>query len=268
MVTSDGYKEFIKTHLKPSTWGVILHTRAATKGTPKDNNNNHPMFAGLSAIIHNGVLHNDDFLFNREGIERKAETDSDIIRGYVDKYGITEKCIKEMNSFGGSAAGAAFHPHYPRKILLFRSGNPMVLASTEEFLLFASEKKTLYRALKPFVKRFNIWFHVEKPDAAFSLMADNTAWILGDNGQEKHAEFKVLVGQYHEPNRRVYDNYKERQEKWEKDKKEYDPAYCTHCKKNWVIPKGRKPSDFRCPKKEGGCNKWLIAPPAEVREGA
>jgi len=263
-INSDGYKEFIKNHLKPSTWGVIIHTRAATKGSPKDNNNNHPMYAGLSAVVHNGILNNDDYLFGKEKIERKAETDSDILRGFIDKYGITEKCIKEMNALGGSAAGAAFHPHYPRKLLLFRSGNPMILASTEDFFMFSSEKKSLYRALKPFVKRFNMWFHVERPEAAFSPMADDTAWILGDNGQEKHAIFKVLVGQYHEPNRRVYENYKERQEKWNKDKKKLDPAYCSKCQKSWLVPEGRKPSDFKCNTKEGGCGAWLSVPPSTV----
>lgn len=220
------------------------------------------MFAGLSAVVHNGVLNNDDWLFQREKIERKAETDSDILRGFIDKYGITEKCIKEMNALAGSAAGAAFHPHYPQKMLLFRSGNPMVLASTDDFFMFSSEKKTLYRALKPFIKRFNIWFQIERPDTAFSLMADDTAWILGENGQEKHGAFKVLTGQYHEPNRRVYENYKERQDKWKKEEKKFDPAYCNKCQKSWVIPEGRKPSDFNCPTKEGGCGATLTTPPA------
>src|SRR5689334_9587634 len=48
-VKSPEYKEFMEEHLKPDTWAAMVHARAATEGNPRDNNNNHPMFAGCSA---------------------------------------------------------------------------------------------------------------------------------------------------------------------------------------------------------------------------
>ncbi len=260
------YYAFIEQHLKPDTWGALLHTRAATQGNPRDNNNNHPLFAGGAAIIHNGVLQNDTQLFQSQKFERKAETDSDILRAFVDKYGVTDKCIKEMNRIVGSAAGAAFDPRYPQKLLLFRSGSPMVLGSTEDFFMFASEKGTLYRAMRPYVKRWNMWFQRDRMDLAFSPMADNTAWIVGAKGQESHKEFKTLCGKYVDPYRRTFEGYVERQKKWDGGHKPTGPvnrtmdeAWCPECLKPWVIPQGGDATKFHCPKDHGGCGTTLIA---------
>lgn len=271
------YLAFIKAKLKPDTWGVILHTRAATKGNPRHNENNHPMFLGSSAVVHNGVLHNDDSLFHSEKFKRGAETDSDILRAFVDAYGITGQAIKQMNKISGSAAGAAFDPRYPHKMLLFRSGNPMTLASTENYFMFSSEKGTVYRALKPFVKRWGMWFQRERADAAFSPMADNTAWILGDAGQEFHGEFKTLGGKFVEPTRKTYENYKERQARWNNTirvslpanavkTEERDEGMCPKCNMIWNFKKGAKWGTVFCNDSKGGCGTALVAKPKAAKE--
>jgi glucosamine 6-phosphate synthetase-like amidotransferase/phosphosugar isomerase protein len=273
---SKQYREFIKENLHDDTWGVIVHTRGATQGSPRQNKNNHPISGGQACIIHNGCLSNDDQLFRQLGADRAAETDSDILRAYVDEYGITTKCIKEMNKIAGSAAGAAFDPRSPKKMLLFRSGSPMILSSNNDYFMFSSEKGTLYKAMKPFVKRHNMWFQVEQPDTAFAPMADHTAWIVGEEGQEQHAEFKTLAYSYNEPWRKTYENYSERQARWDRKEKvtelkalpapkgnENRPimvdAWCNACRRVWGVPKGRDPKEFNCNKKSGGCGKSLVA---------
>jgi Glutamine amidotransferase domain len=261
------YEEFLNKNLRPDTWGALLHTRYATRGNPKDNNNNHPMYAGKSAVIHNGTLFNDDTLFHSRNFKRKSETDSDILRAFVDEYGITEECIKEMCSIGGSAAGAAFHPKYPQKMLLFRSGSPMTLGSTDEFFLFSSEQGTAYKALRPYVKRFNMWFQLIKAEAGFSPMAADTAWIIGPKGYEAHAKFETMTGKYIEPNRRTYEGYEERQKQWANKpclvssatQNQFDDATCPKCRKNWTIPYGMTPGDYTCNPDSGGCGSTLIS---------
>ena len=269
--TSDkDYEKFINKYLKKDSWGVILHTRYATQGNPNKNENNHPIFAGMSAVIHNGTLHNDDQLFKSEKLDRKAEVDSDILRAFIDEYGITEKGIKQMAKISGSCSGAAFDNRSPKKMLLFRSGSPMTLGSTNDFFVFASERGTVYKALKPYVKRFNVWFQVERPDAAFSPMADNTAWIMGPEGHEMHREFKTLWGSYSEPFRPTYDKYKERNERWTRESKQksttvnltgkqVEDALCPKCHKSWAIPKGANPDLFSCNTEEKGCGSRLIS---------
>lgn len=56
---------------------AILHTRFATKGTPQDNGNNHPIDVGGIVGVHNGQIRNDDELFAALDVERYAEVDSE-----------------------------------------------------------------------------------------------------------------------------------------------------------------------------------------------
>lgn len=272
-VSSNEYKAFMSKNFTADIWGVAVHARLATKGSPRDNKNNHPMFAGQAALVHNGIIRNDDFIFDKEKMERHAETDSDVLRGLVDKYGLTSKCLKAMSSLAGSAACIAFHPKYPKKVMICRSGNPLVLASNNDWLMFSSEKNTLYKANRIFRKRWGIWFNHEKPDIAFSPMPDNTGWIVGENGLELHGEFNVLAGSYTEPNRKTFETYKERQKQWDSKtcntsvrvgtKEEMMDAVCPTCHKLWAIPKSGTPSTFVCEAKQKGCGHYGLSLPSK-----
>src|SRR5690348_7450697 len=44
------FENFIGEHLKPDTICVLLHTRAATQGSPRDMKNNHPLFNGKVGV--------------------------------------------------------------------------------------------------------------------------------------------------------------------------------------------------------------------------
>ena len=268
LVTSDEYKEFIHKFLLPDTRAALVHARGASQGNPRDNNNNHPMYAGVSAVIHNGVIKNDSQMFNNLKLERKAETDSDILRAMIDKFGITQQGIQMLGRTVGSAAMAAVDPRYPGKLLLIRSGNPLTLASNENFFFFSSEKATLHKACRPFVKRMGMWFHSQKPDVDFAMMANNTAWIIGEKGLESHAECKICMGDYHEPWRKTYEEYGKRQEKWDNqartnvipDEGGMKPAHCYKCDRDYLIPWNGLYGDFTCDKEDGGCGESLWMP--------
>jgi asparagine synthetase B (glutamine-hydrolysing) len=276
LLSEKGYEKWIREKLTDSTHGAFVHARGASKGNPRDNNNNHPMFAGQAAIIHNGVIRNDDEMFRSQQLERKAETDSDVIRAIVDKHGITEKTIEVLSKCVGSGAICAIHPRFPGKILLARSGNPLNLAHSPDFLFFSSEKDTLHKFTRPWIKRFGIWAQENKPDVAFSIMADDSAWIIGLGGLEHHKECKINMGGYKEPWRKTYEEYEERSKKWNGAKNPpgvtvtvksvtvavpegMKPAACV-CGKQWVIPVKDLYSNYRCNKKRGGCDKVLHDP--------
>jgi predicted glutamine amidotransferase len=272
---SQAYKDFIEEFLKDDIKQVILHTRAATKGLARFNKNNHPMFSGRSAVVHNGVINNDDELFRNFDIPRTAETDSDILRAITDKWGITKDTIEKLNKLRGGVATAAIHPEYPGWMLLARSGNPLTIASTEDFFAFASTKDVLHRAMRPLVFRFKQWFQVQSVNLAFSPFPDNTAYLIGPEGLEWHEEFKSFTGTYVEPNRRVYINYQERQRKWDAEAKtpqatvkattevETDGKLivkCPKCDKRLALTPEQfasDRSDLRCPEKSGGCGALL-----------
>lgn len=286
---SDKYEEFIKENLDDEIIQVILHTRAATKGNPRRYQNNHPLFADKAAIVHNGVLSNDDEQFRVLDLDRKAETDSDIVRAVVDKWGITPEAIQKLNKLRGGAAIAALHPDYPGKMLLGRSGNPLTMGSDENFFVFASEKNVIHRAMRPWVQRWGQWFQKQSLDLAFSPFPDHTLWIIGDQLDEFHDEFKIHYGTYYEPVRRVYSGWKERQRKWDDGASKTqvngkgaessatgtttiipgpgsEPAptrvlvACPSCKKTVALvgDQQQKPRfDLFCPKDKGGCGSRL-----------
>jgi glucosamine 6-phosphate synthetase-like amidotransferase/phosphosugar isomerase protein len=57
---------------------AILHTRWATKGSPENSKNNHPIIQGKVVGVHNGHLSNDDALFRHlSSVERRGQVDSE-----------------------------------------------------------------------------------------------------------------------------------------------------------------------------------------------
>lgn len=199
------YDKFMREYLREDTLIAIGHTRKATKGSPRINNNNHPMYAGKVAVVHNGQIFNDDGMFKDWKLERKAETDSDIIRALLDKEGFTRKAVNSLSRLSGSAAFAAISPEHPGKLLLGRSGNPLELAATQDYLMFSSEKGPLYKAMRPFKLVYGVTMREMTPINYFMIgMNDNSAWLFGDKpkegdrGWEKdwlewHQEMKIAV---------------------------------------------------------------------------
>lgn len=271
-VGSNGYRKFLADYLTDDIEQVILHTRAASKGNPRFNKNNHPLEAGKAAIVHNGNIYNDDELFKDLKLERNAETDSDLIRAIVDEEGLTKKAIERLGRMRGSAAIACLHPAYPGRMIIGRSGSPMVVGTTEDFLYFASVRNAIHRAARPHIKRFGIDAFFLSLDIAFSPMANDTAWLLGPDGKEWHQEFKTLLGNYVAPDyRHLSTRFTDRQTKWTKEAKHRTPSTkkaievevgrfmkCENCGLDiHIMPHqiNRPLSELHCPDEQGasGC---------------
>lgn len=81
---------------------VILHTRYATQGSPEDNRNNHPVIStdNKIALVHNGVINNDERLREPLGItDRHGQVDSLVIPSLIAQHG-----VKALDRLGGYAA--------------------------------------------------------------------------------------------------------------------------------------------------------------------
>jgi glucosamine 6-phosphate synthetase-like amidotransferase/phosphosugar isomerase protein len=224
-VSSQRYKDFIKENLKPETLSVILHTRAATdsgfgasKGNPRNLENNHPLHKDQAAIVHNGIISNHQSLFFEFKLERSADTDSDIIRAFVDAEGLSNKVtIRRLGRCVGSMAVLALDPREPEHLLMVRSGSPLVLYACKEpidQLVFASTKEVLSKTMRPWFEKWGVWFQAPRTDGGYLTMRDNTAWLWGPKGLEWHDECKTC-SYYNEPNRRTNEDYAERQRRWD-----------------------------------------------------
>ena len=195
------FKAFIKKYLTPLTEVALLHTRFATTGSPQENENNHPMFDGKTAVVHNGMISNHDSIFNSEKMTRSCETDSDVLRALIDKYGINEKGLRELDRLTGSAAIASVSEKYPGKLLIARSGSPLTYGFTEsqDKLYFASEAQAIHKASRPFYEVRGVWVQDTRSNISVGSMPDNTAWIFGPESIELHHKFTTCAF-YNAPN--------------------------------------------------------------------
>lgn len=143
--------EFVRKyeHVEENTHTAVLHTRWATKGSTQQPVNNHPIETGGIVGVHNGVIGNDDALFNLIGPERRiGEVDSEAVFAML-AYGGTS-AGEAFEKLEGSAAVAWLDVDQPDTLHLARiSSSPLVLARTAKgSLLFASTEGAIRAAVK------------------------------------------------------------------------------------------------------------------------
>lgn len=139
--------EVIVTHEK-SKLG-IGHTRWATHGK-KVNKNAHPHIdnSGKIALVHNGIIDNfkeiKEFL-NKEGIELKSETDTEVIVQLIGLFysrGMTfTESIKEAleKHILGTYALLIVCIDEPTKLIATRNGSPLLVGVGEDFYVVSSD---------------------------------------------------------------------------------------------------------------------------------
>lgn len=124
----------------------IGHTRWATHGAPSDANS-HPHGTERVALVHNGIIENYNELgsFLREkGYSFTSETDTETAAVLVDYYytlcGDPAKAIFSATERirGAYAFGICF-ADYPDRIYAIRRDNPLIVATTGESGLIASD---------------------------------------------------------------------------------------------------------------------------------
>lgn len=215
---------FLTEHLSDDTQIALLHTRFATGGNPEVNENNHPMFDGTTAIIHNGVINNDGPLFQSDKeYVRSCETDSDIIRAIVAKHGLDNEGIRELNKVRGSAAIAAIKTEEPGKLLLARSGSPIAFGYTQnaDKMYWASEIQAITKAARPFRQVRGTFVQDSRNNIFVGTMPDNTAWLFDEEGLvSPHHEFKTLLSSYITPNySAMRSSYASKKRRWKEERK-------------------------------------------------
>lgn len=279
-VADSGWEAFKKRILWDKVWSVIGHTRAWTVGEPSDNNNNHPVVAGNTVIVHNGGIYNHDRLFQELKLKRPAEVDSSIIAAILEEEGLTEKGVRVLCRMGGHAAFAALSQKYPGQILFGRSGSPMEIASLEPEgqIVMSSRREGIHLAARNYKKRFNLYWQKTRVNLEFSPVRANLAMLFtrDKNGildQRWEASFDSAGHQVHNVK---YDCHSRYSDKWKGMRhdgnlavveglaeatksdltKEVMRVIChmTNCLTVNVIPAGERLGEYEC----GRCATMLV----------
>ena len=123
---------------------VLIHVRDYTKGHPSLAANNHPIRHGSVVGIHNGIIVNDDELFEEEGIARHApemSVDSEIIFALAERSrGRTAEALEQLR---GSMATAWLDEGRSQLIVARGMGRPLWIGEGASEMFFASTRVAL-----------------------------------------------------------------------------------------------------------------------------
>lgn len=192
--------------LSEHTTGVLLHARAATKGSRENNHNNHPIMAGEIVGVHNGIIYNDDEIFRnfRQHFTREAEVDSEaifrLIHHYKKQSSMDIKAIrKALGKLYGCMALAfvdAFNPHC---FYLYTNGSftPVTLAWLPRLrvFVFASRKEYIKQSIRHVRKKGNCSYHALEENDLLRIQTDKPEpERYKAKSQERDYEFRDRTG--------------------------------------------------------------------------
>ena len=123
---------------------VLVHVRDYTKGHPTILANNHPIRHGSVVGIHNGLVANDDELFDRHGwarAEPQMTVDSEAIFALAEARASDPRALEELH---GAMAAAWIDEREPETLFLARGvGRPLWIGRGARELFFASTRAAL-----------------------------------------------------------------------------------------------------------------------------
>lgn len=153
-------------HLLPDDLRFALcHTRLATKGDQERNENNHPVNYKTCFATHNGVIRNDDTLFEQNEWDRVAEVDSIVVPTMITESGGMDKALEVLPKLVGSWALAICDPTtHPDEVLLVKgNANPLVILNHPKLVMWASTKNAIEDAWKMVIgtpPKYNKYTHL------------------------------------------------------------------------------------------------------------
>ena len=112
----------------------IAHTRWATHGEPSEANA-HPHRSGHIAVVHNGIIENYEGL--REALQKRgyvfqSQTDTEVIAHLVEwefrtANSLLEAVQKTVIQLRGAYGTVVMNQHDPNRLIVARSGSPLVI---------------------------------------------------------------------------------------------------------------------------------------------
>ena len=140
------------------TSAIIGHTRYSTQGSPKNNENNHPIRANNTIGTHNGSVWNDDELFHKFGLERFAEVDSEVLFRLYEYSENFKDFIDKLKLVKGRVSMVWQDLEFPEYVYLFKGNNPLEIAYVPSLksLAYGSTKEIVESGFSEKLRWINI----------------------------------------------------------------------------------------------------------------
>jgi len=130
----------------------IGHTRWATHG-PALEQNAHPQRSqdGRISVVHNGIIDNAAALrtqLAQSGVELRSDTDTEVVAHLIaqsDAETLEEAVLTALARITGTYALAVLDERHPERIVLARSGSPLIIGIGDKEMLVASDVAALVR---------------------------------------------------------------------------------------------------------------------------
>jgi glutamine---fructose-6-phosphate transaminase (isomerizing) len=161
MIRTEAYRRFLRECVKDiersgdglvGPFAVIGHARLVTNGVQGIERNNQPVVSSGAATVHNGIIVNEQRLWERyPGLVRCAEVDTEIIPALVQKFradgaSVADALGRAYAEIEGAASIAMLFSDWPGLALASNTGSLYVAESREPgLLLFTSERYFLQR---------------------------------------------------------------------------------------------------------------------------
>tara|TARA_S200000501_G_scaffold191654_1_gene180458 strand:- start:24055 stop:25884 length:1830 start_codon:yes stop_codon:yes gene_type:complete len=128
----------------------IGHTRWATHGTP-DEKNAHPHVTDRVAVVHNGIIENNNQLRNQlieSGVKFSSDTDTEVVCHIITSYlnsGLSSynSIRATMNDIRGTYAFGVLISNEPSKLYAVRGGSPLAIGSSNDENYIGSDTYSL-----------------------------------------------------------------------------------------------------------------------------
>ena len=156
--------------IHPDSKTVVLHTRYATKGDPSVEGNNHPIIRPGIVGVHNGVISNDDEIFDILDAERFAEVDSEAAFALLGESDLHP--TESISLLDGRVALGWIETDTPDELHIARwAGSPLAWGQTSTgSFVFASTYALLERAGKKAGLKFTLT--QDLPEAKYLRIKD------------------------------------------------------------------------------------------------
>ncbi len=139
---------------RPATLAITGHSRLVTNGAQTEGDNNQPVVARGSVMIHNGIIVNDAKLWSSNpDLVRRTEVDTEVLVNLLRKHFEASQDVvwatrKVYSEIEGAASVACFLDDVSSLLLATNTGSLFfAINERRSFLAFASERFILQRLL-------------------------------------------------------------------------------------------------------------------------